>query len=56
MSEIPGHSCYDSESSESEKDSVCEIFYTVINFLECIYEDVSKIHPYLRTLLRSMSL
>ena len=42
MSEIPGHSCYDSESSESEKDSVCEIFYTVINFLECIYEDVSK--------------
>jgi len=42
MSEIPGHSCYDSESSESEKDSVCEIFDTVINFLECIYEDVSK--------------
>ena len=42
MSEIPEHSCYDSESSESEKDSVCEIFYTVINFLECIYEDVSK--------------
>ena len=42
MSEIPGHSCYDSESSESEKDSVCEIFYTVINFLEYIYEDVSK--------------
>ena len=42
MSEIPEHSCYDSESSESEKDSVCEIFYTVINFLEYIYEDVSK--------------
>ena len=42
MSEIPGHSCYDSESSESEKDSVCEIFDTVINFLECIYEDVPK--------------
>ena len=42
MSEIPGHSCYDSESSESEKDSVCEIFDTVINFLEYIYEDVSK--------------
>ena len=42
MSEIPKHSCYDSESSESEKDSVCEIFDTVINFLEYIYEDVSK--------------
>lgn len=42
MSEIPGHSCYDSESSEPEKDSVCEIFDTVINFLECIYEDVPK--------------
>ena len=42
MSEIPEHSCYDSESSESEKDFVCEIFDTVINFLEYIYEDVSK--------------
>lgn len=42
MSEIPEHSCYDSESSESEKDSVCEIFDTVINFLEYICEDVSK--------------
>ena len=42
MSEIPEHSCHDSESSESEKDSVCEIFDTVINFLEYIYEDVSK--------------
>ena len=42
MSEIPEPSCYDSESSESEKDSVCEIFDTVINFLECIYEDVPK--------------
>ena len=42
MSEIPGHSCYDSESSESEKDSVCEIFDTVINFLEYIYEDAPK--------------
>ncbi|MCG5094973.1 hypothetical protein MBN60_02085 [Candidatus Saccharibacteria bacterium] len=42
MSEIPEHSCYDSESSESEKDSVCEIFDAVINFLEYIYEDVSK--------------
>ena len=42
MSEIPEHSCYDSEFSESEKDSVCEIFDTVINFLEYIYEDVSK--------------
>ena len=42
MSEIPEHSCYDSESSGSEKDSVCEIFGTVINFLEYIYEDVSK--------------
>ena len=42
MSEIPEHSCYDSESSESEKDSVCEIFDTVINFLEYIYEDASK--------------
>ena len=42
MSEIPEHSCYDSESSESEKDSVYEIFDTVINFLEYIYEDVSK--------------
>ena len=42
MSEIPEHSCYDSESSESEKDSVCEIFDTVINFLEYICEDVPK--------------
>ncbi len=42
MGEVPEHSCYDSESSESEKDSVCEIFDTVINFLECIYEDVPK--------------
>ena len=42
MSEIPEHSCHDSESSESEKDFVCEIFDTVINFLECIYEDVPK--------------
>ena len=42
MSEIPEHSCYDSESSGSEKDSVCEIFGTVINFLEYIYEDVPK--------------
>ena len=42
MSEIPEHSYRDSESSESEKDSVCEIFDTVINFLEYIYEDVSK--------------
>ena len=42
MSEIPGHSYHDSESSGSEKDSVCEIFDTVINFLEYIYEDVSK--------------
>lgn len=42
MSEIPEHSCYDSESSESEKGSVCEIFDTVINFLEYICEDVPK--------------
>lgn len=42
MSEIPEHSYHDGESSESEKDSVCEIFSTVINFLECIYEDVPK--------------
>ena len=42
MSEVPEHSYYDSESSESEKDSVCEIFDTVINFLECIYEDVPE--------------
>lgn len=42
MSEIPEHSCYDSESSESEKDSVCEIFDTVISFLECIYKDAPK--------------
>lgn len=42
MGEIPGHSYHDSESSGSEKDSVCEIFNTVINFLECIYEDAPK--------------
>ena len=42
MSEIPEHSYHDSESSESEKDSVCEIFDTVINFLEYIYEDAPK--------------
>ena len=42
MSEIPEHSYHDSESSESEKDSVCEIFDTVIDFLEYIYEDVPK--------------
>ena len=57
MSEIPEHSCYDSESSESEKDSVCEIFDTVINFLEYIYMKMyPKIHPYLRTWLRNISL
>lgn len=42
MSEIPEHSYHDSESSGSEKDSVCEIFDTVINFLEYIYEDAPK--------------
>lgn len=42
MGEVPEHSYHDSESSESEKDSVCEIFDTVINFLEYIYEDVPK--------------
>ena len=42
MSEISEHSYHDSESSESEKDSVCEIFDAVINFLEYIYEDVPK--------------
>ena len=42
MSEVSEHSYHDSESSESEKDSVCEIFDTVINFLEYIYEDVPK--------------
>ena len=51
MSEIPGHSCYDSESSESEKDYVCEIFDTVINFLECIYEDVPKDLPKFKDLI-----
>ena len=51
MSEIPEHSCYDSESSESEKDSVCEIFDTVINFLEYIYEDVSKDSSMLKDLV-----
>ena len=42
MSEMLEHPHCDNESSESEKDSVCEIFDTVINFLEYIYEDVSK--------------
>ena len=42
MSEIPEYPYHDGESSESEKDSVCEIFDTVINFLEYIYEDVPK--------------
>ena len=42
MSEISEPSYRDSESSESEKDSVCEIFDTVINFLEYIYEDAPK--------------
>ena len=42
MSEIPEDSYRDRESSGSEKDSVCEIFDTVINFLEYIYEDVPK--------------
>ena len=42
MGEVPEHSYHDSEPSESEKDSVCEIFDTVIDFLEYIYEDVSK--------------
>ena len=51
MSEIPEHSCYDSKSSESEKDSVCEIFDTVINFLEYIYEDVSKDSSMLKDLV-----
>ena len=42
MSEVPEHSYHDNESSGSEKDSICEIFDTVINFLEYIYEDVPK--------------
>lgn len=42
MSEISEHSYHDSESSGSEKGSVCEIFDTIINFLECIYEDTSE--------------
>ena len=36
------HPHCDNESSESEKDSVCEIFGTAIKFLEYIYEDVTK--------------
>ena len=51
MSEIPEHSYHDSESSGSEKDSVCEIFDTVINFLEYIYEDVSKDSSMLKDLV-----
>ena len=42
MGEMLEHLHYDNESSGSEKDSVYEIFGTVINFLECIYEDVPK--------------
>lgn len=42
MSEVSEHSYHDSESSGSEKDSVCEIFDTAIKFLEYIYEDVPK--------------
>ena len=38
MSEIPEHSYHDSESSESEKDSVYDFFGTFINFFELIYE------------------
>lgn len=57
MSEIPEHSYYDSEPSESEKDSVCEIFDTVINFLEYIYMKMFlKTHLCLRIWLRNISL
>ena len=42
MSEMLEHPHCDNESSESEKDSVCEIFGTAIKFLEYIYEDVTK--------------
>ena len=42
MGEMLEHPHYDNESSGSEKDSVYEIFGTVINFLEYIYEDVPK--------------
>ena len=42
MCEMLEHSHCDNESSGSEKDSVYEIFGTVINFLEYIYEDVPK--------------
>ena len=42
MSEVPEHSYHDNESSGSEKDFVYKIFGTVINFLECIYEDVPE--------------
>lgn len=41
MSEVLACDC-DDRSSRCEKDSVCEIFDTVINFLEYIYEDVPK--------------
>lgn len=51
MSEISEHSYHDSESSESEKDSVCEIFDTVINFLEYIYEDAPKDSSMLKDLV-----
>ena len=42
MSEMLEHPHCDNESSESEKDSVREIFGTAIKFLEYIYEDVTK--------------
>lgn len=43
MSEVTEHSYYDSESSESDKDYVCKIFGTAIDFLEYIlYKKVPK--------------
>ena len=57
MCEMLEHSHCDNESSGSEKDSVYEIFGTVINFLEYIYMKMClKIHPYLRIWLRNISL
>lgn len=51
MSEVPEHSYHDSESSESEKDSVYDFFGTFINFFELIYEKVPKDLPRFKDLI-----
>gem|GEM_PF-4265934 len=49
MSEVPEHSYHDSESSESEKDSVYDFLVLSLIFLNLYMKKCPKIYPDLRT-------